>query len=548
YPESSKLEVYIGAIASPPTRVTAATASEAAFSSTHVSGDDIITGIGAMTAGHGVWYRFKDRAGNISAWVQDGKVPAAPVISASAIAADLGGCDNTVDHINKDLKNAFNNFKLNIANTATGNEAGTIYMKLSDSAGTPNTYTTAGDAIAAAAAAANRGTFAAGAIDSFMNGNILIESWIKNAAGNASTWASVNKAGCLDTVLMDTLDLAALLGYSNAELKTRAISAIIYPENAKLQIYVGDPPPAHSSGILSSEAAYSSGAALGANILTVGSVQTAGEKIHYRLYDTAGNKTPWRQDGTVPAIIDIDKTAVRYSLADKNFRGHIISDIDLGANFAGRTITLYDNVITSPRGKITLDGTGKAFAATGKFDLDIAGYSSAFRPKYVCEDINDNRSDFAVDGTVPNIALLTLANLGIWYDTTGYRAKVTTNINLGAIFNSGAIKLYHIPAAAAHSAEGAVALDALGTVAAGTFFDSDISSYTTAFTPKYTIINSTANGANESPLSAQDGSVYTVSAAYTRDLVTLNGKIDRIAFTFSGNILDVSSIAANVTI
>ncbi|HOT77785.1 MAG TPA: Ig-like domain-containing protein, partial [Candidatus Wallbacteria bacterium] len=210
YPEPCQLEVYIGAIASPPTRLTAATGSETAFSSTHVSGDAIITGIAAMTAGHGVWYRFKDRAGNISAWVQDGKVPAAPVISASAITADLGSCDNTVDHINNALKNAFNNFKVNVANTATGNEAGTIYMKLSDSAGTPNTYTTAGNAIAAAAAAANRGTFVAGAIDSFMNGNILIESWIKNAAGNSSTWASVNKAGCLDTVLMDTLDLAAL--------------------------------------------------------------------------------------------------------------------------------------------------------------------------------------------------------------------------------------------------------------------------------------------------------------------------------------------------
>lgn len=150
--------------------------------------------------------RISDVCGNTSVstvgnptLVVDYSVPAAPVVSAIAITADLGGTGNTADHINAALKAAFDSFKVSIANTAGGNESGTLFIKLSDANGTPHVYTTAGDAIAAGAAVADVGTFAAGAIDAFVDGNLGIEAWIADAAGNASLHVSVEKTYAFDS-------------------------------------------------------------------------------------------------------------------------------------------------------------------------------------------------------------------------------------------------------------------------------------------------------------------------------------------------------------
>ncbi len=149
----------------------------------------------------------KDRAGNpnsaatgkTSYTIDNGK-PGAPVISATAITANLGGTGNRADHVNAALWTSFNNFKVSIANTGADNEAGTLYIKLSDSAGTPHTYTTSGEAIAQGAGAAARGTFIAGAIDLFVDGDLGIEAWIIDGAGNESDHATVSKTYGLDVI------------------------------------------------------------------------------------------------------------------------------------------------------------------------------------------------------------------------------------------------------------------------------------------------------------------------------------------------------------
>lgn len=77
--EATILEVYTGA--SQPSAATAPSKRSAIKAAAgHVSGDSI-TGIAAATAGHGVWYRYSDGAGNKSAWLQDGVIPADPVVT-----------------------------------------------------------------------------------------------------------------------------------------------------------------------------------------------------------------------------------------------------------------------------------------------------------------------------------------------------------------------------------------------------------------------------------------------------------------------------------
>ncbi len=136
-------------------------------------------------------------ADSLRNWVMDATPPAPPLINETAIGANLGGSGNVADHINAALKGSFNSFKVSISNTGVGNEAGTLYIKLTD--GAAHTLTTSGEAIAAGAGIANRGTFLAGAINTWSDGNISLEAWIVDAAGNESAHASVTKTYCLDS-------------------------------------------------------------------------------------------------------------------------------------------------------------------------------------------------------------------------------------------------------------------------------------------------------------------------------------------------------------
>lgn len=86
--EATILEVYTGA--SQPSAATAPTKRSAIKTAAgHITGDPI-TGIAAATAGHGVWYRYSDGAGNKSAWLADGTIPADPVVTTVSLNNSTG--------------------------------------------------------------------------------------------------------------------------------------------------------------------------------------------------------------------------------------------------------------------------------------------------------------------------------------------------------------------------------------------------------------------------------------------------------------------------
>ncbi|MBF0543562.1 MAG: hypothetical protein HQM08_03970 [Candidatus Riflebacteria bacterium] len=148
----------------------------------------------------------KDRSGNSnkaatgkSSYTVDNILPGAPVINPIAIGENLSGHGNKANRVNGKLKSDFSKFKVNIANTNVGNKAGTLFIKLTDSAVPPHTFTTTGESIAANAPAADLGIFSMSALSFFADGDLNIEAWIVDSLGNESVHSSVKKASALSS-------------------------------------------------------------------------------------------------------------------------------------------------------------------------------------------------------------------------------------------------------------------------------------------------------------------------------------------------------------
>ncbi|HNY11759.1 MAG TPA: chitobiase/beta-hexosaminidase C-terminal domain-containing protein, partial [Candidatus Wallbacteria bacterium] len=141
-----------------------------------------------------------DMASNASeAAYIDAKKPAAPEISPTAIRADLESAGNTANHINNALTADMTKFAVNIANHALENETGKLFIRIADG-GAAHTATGSGVIVSSNAEAANIGGFTETAITGFTDGDIKIEAWLVDLAGNASNIASMNLPGCLDRI------------------------------------------------------------------------------------------------------------------------------------------------------------------------------------------------------------------------------------------------------------------------------------------------------------------------------------------------------------
>ncbi|MBF0406890.1 MAG: putative Ig domain-containing protein [Candidatus Riflebacteria bacterium] len=160
----------------------------------------------ANNGNHAVSVNAKDRSGNSCTaatgrilYTIDNNLPASPIINANAINENLSGRGNKKDTINTKLKSDFSNFKVNIANTNPGNKAGTLFIKLTDSALPSHSYTTSGEAISENAPAADIGKFSPNALNNFADGDLNIEAWIIDAVGNESNHTIVKKTSALST-------------------------------------------------------------------------------------------------------------------------------------------------------------------------------------------------------------------------------------------------------------------------------------------------------------------------------------------------------------
>lgn len=123
--------------------------------------------------------------------------PPPPQIANDPIDADLGGKGNSANRINASLAGAMPAFAVKIANQSAMSEDGTLFIKLYDATGSRYAES-APSAILSGSAFLGHAGFSAGALDSFADGNVIIEARIRDAAGNFSGTASVELSGCLD--------------------------------------------------------------------------------------------------------------------------------------------------------------------------------------------------------------------------------------------------------------------------------------------------------------------------------------------------------------
>ncbi len=217
YPETCEIQIYVGAL-NPPLAATAQTAAEAAFINSRNANTSVIAaGIGTgLAAGSRIYYRFIDQAGNTSAWLSDGTIPAAPVLPANTALALLndGGTGAPAGTINSlgtavtlrpGLTLAANEeLTLSITDTA----AKTISMKVRANAasvtpifgaGTSNASYTVVTNAPAAAGSATTGSFNVTG-NAMAAGNLSVSGQLTDANSNISSPTAAPVTLTLDTV------------------------------------------------------------------------------------------------------------------------------------------------------------------------------------------------------------------------------------------------------------------------------------------------------------------------------------------------------------
>jgi len=316
YSEPAKLEVYFG------TSVPASSASgalEAAYASSHILNDAIITPIAAQTAGNTIYYRLVDTAGNKSSWVPDGTVPAPPTLppASSLIKAGDGGTGAYPGTVNANGQLAVTlrpgitlNSGMSLSLRAiSGN---TIEMKAAANANSVTPVFGGSTLFTSYTVTPGMGNATTGSFD--FSGSTLTEP--SNVAVTASITDSNGNVSAYSTTISITYDAGAPANFANAANvyfdnetgKVMSNGNFFYSETGYLEIYIGPSGPLASATGVAIKTTAASGQSTGDTIISGIPRQTPGSAVcvYYRFIDLAGNKSAgvnngWTADGFVPA-------------------------------------------------------------------------------------------------------------------------------------------------------------------------------------------------------------------------------------------------------
>lgn len=183
---------------------------------------------------------IRDAAGNTSSIVRtnlilDTVLPAAPVFNSPLIPANLSGHGNTADHVNLSLRNLFSDFRVSLANSAGGAENGTVFITVRDS-GSSIVESLNGLPITIGQDS-TFGVFSDGIVNGFVDGDLTIDAWIIDNAGNKSIVSNPGSSQTLNSCF-DTIPATVTVNSLITLDTTPALSGNISDPLATLSVFV----------------------------------------------------------------------------------------------------------------------------------------------------------------------------------------------------------------------------------------------------------------------------------------------------------------------
>lgn len=547
YPEFGALEIFFGSSPSPSSPPAAAEASSVAA---HSAGDAVISSIPSQPAGTSIFFRFKDTAGNASAWVHKGTVPGQAGFSSMIVVAGQNGWQNPVNAINLAAASGVVN-----RTTATAAEMLSVSFSSAPAAGSVVLELRNGSLIARLQAAADGVSttldFAlksGAANDTLMSqlgsSNATLEVTTKtiDAGGNisamtsdaATVWYDVNVPAFL------TAQQLANITFTNLDQAVVASGPLSGPDAFSEPVIVDiavntNAPAANSTPLASSPNAVQ---AFNSGEVVIGglTLQPANNTVYYRLRDMAGNMTVWSADGIIPLAPDAAKLFARKCSSSVNVSSPGMTDL---ASTAAKLLVMGDSdTLKSNGGLVSLGEVGGTdlSAATGP----LAGSFSFTAGQYVgyaMRDASGNVSDISYDGMIPPAPTGTdLSNLGYSLASSSVVAGASP---VGADAPDDVMLFVYELTGATYSQKASTATPAgAGGYPAGSQVVSVASPLNTGSTVVYTFKNSAGNESDY----AADGTVPAIPVAANLSWSNAAGGFKVTGGNYAGSTGDVMNV------
>ncbi|MEZ7892095.1 MAG: hypothetical protein QMC67_10115 [Candidatus Wallbacteria bacterium] len=412
YSELAKLEVCFSPDPVPSLNLTAY--SESAFAFSHNANDVIISSITAQNSGLMIFYRLKDRAGNVSGWVGNGNVPSTSNFSSIIITANQNGCGNSQNYINDKLASSVKNSAapLNTENltvvfgTAPG--AGNVKLSMKNGSNIANFESLANGSSAELMFSLKSGNAGQSLKDILgtSDGSLEVSFTVTDNAGNVSALTTDNLTVKYD-VSVPVLSAAQLgkLAYGASKKVVIARGDLTgpdaYSEPAVLELCISTTLPVSNVSLNGYEQTFTQTHNQGDIIISSVINGAANDGVYYRLRDQAGNFGAWQQNGVTPFGPVVSNLA-----AHKGF-GHIAASG--GVSNIADTATML-KIFEDDDNNETNGGVNLVAAVTG-IDLSMAngvikngltltsgkfiGYSIATK--------EGNESPIVYDGKIPQM-------------------------------------------------------------------------------------------------------------------------------------------------
>jgi len=350
-------------------------------------------------------------ANNSEAAFIDTVKPAPPEFSSPAIQANLENLDNSAETINGALAANMSKFAVGCANQTPGNSSGKLFLRLSDN-GAAHTATNSGISVNADAPASNIGGFMNGALTGFNDGDIMIEAWIADTAGNSSDTVSVTLPNCLDRTIPGPLSLSIFSSGLNASraktgdtVKVRFTPAETLLADPEISISGIDCAVTASGGIYEASHVMAAEDDEGTVVFSASYADTAGNTA---VTASATNGSSVIYDKTPPAV---SESAIIYPAAGESVRG------GAAYNIAWNLSLINDNfgLATLPVALHYSADNGASWSVIavseendGSYDWTVPSIdSSSALIKLTIEDISSNKTAviseaaFTIDSTKP---------------------------------------------------------------------------------------------------------------------------------------------------
>jgi len=390
--EAAILEVYTGS--SQPTSATLPSKRSVIKASNGFFAGDIVTGVSSASAGHGVWYRFCDGAGNKSGWVQDGIIPPDPIVTTVSLnnqtgAILVGGTP--------------------IISLASFDSIQVYYDDNGSGAGlTLHNYT---GFMAVNGANTSYSATSKGAWTAIADGK-LVSYAIKNSDDNIST-RKYDTSNPPAVVIPERIYISAYdkkINYSanlNGGVNTGLILYMKVTRGGSVTVYK------YNTAFANNEAGalnFSAGSASNQFTHVSGDIITAtfpraGDEISYAL-EAASKLSTYVSDGSIPAAPDASKLGY-YAAASPIYQtGGFVSAAAGSVTNTSTLAKLSCYQATDAQGtSLTLKGVNTGRDLTTAFDFQAADNGGVISSEkyvlYTLTNENGNISLFTVDGIVP---------------------------------------------------------------------------------------------------------------------------------------------------